>query len=385
MTNIDTLERKLLKLNIKLDKLFFNFEEFSLTAPEISWTAIYIEHQIGKAIVCFKHKEQQQLIDYNILVNQINVRYIQEDQRTNTIPITPQILRNKAILFSVNEYIDMNKYIHRNIKNIKIIIKNDKIEAAIVPLNTISLTTIEKIEQHRQILLKTGKQIHDNIVVIIADIFRKYPGLSHSRIRINNIIYNQLINIYNNPKKIIIAKLKLEKSDLELKEQIKKLEELNNIDFKILAKPIAIKLLEKRKPEIEIIKEILCNHIKIYQNEINSKGKILVNNFNNILQYKINKIDAEYASILNNLNNILNNNIYFNALNEFDTMIVLVARKLALEREKKQINWSILYFQNETKTSYPGNAAKLSETTKEYTKLYQPLINYNMLKYLELI
>ena len=59
MTNIDTLERKLLKLNIKLDKLFFNFEEFSLTAPEISWTAIYIEHQISKTVVSFKYKEQQ--------------------------------------------------------------------------------------------------------------------------------------------------------------------------------------------------------------------------------------------------------------------------------------------------------------------------------------
>ena len=80
----------------------------------------------------------------------------------------------------------MNRYIHKTIKNIKIIIKNDKTEPAIVPPNTILLTNIEKIEQQRKILLKTGKRIYDNIVVIIADIFRKYSGSSFSRIRINN-------------------------------------------------------------------------------------------------------------------------------------------------------------------------------------------------------
>ena len=385
MLNISTLERSLLRLTIKLDKLFLNFEEFSLTAPEISWTINYIDQQINKAMLLFKYKEKQLLIDYNILVNQINIKYIQEGQKTSTIPRQVQS-RNEETLFSVNEYIDMNRYIHRTMKNMKIIMKNDKInDDKAIPSNAIPLTKIEKVEQRKQILLKKGKYIHNKIVIIIADIFRKYPESRPSRMRINNIIYNQLVSIYNYPKKIIIAKLKLEKTDRDFEEQITKLEELKNIDFRLLGEHIVIKLLEKRKPELEIIKEILCSHIKIYQDKIDSKNTILVNNFTTILQYKIDKINTEYTSTLKQLDDTSNKSTNFKPLNELSTMIVLIAKKLAIEREKKQINWSIEYFQNKTKITYPGNVAKLTETTKEYTELYQPEINNNATKYLELI
>ena len=385
MLNISTLERSLLRLTIKLDKLFLNFEKFSLTAPEISWTVNYIDQQINKAMLLFKYKEKQMLIDYNILVNQINIKYIQDAQTTSTIPRQVQ-LRNEETLFSVNEYIDMNRYIHRTMKNMKIIMKNDKInDDKAIPSNAIPLTKIEKVEQRKQILLKKGKYIHNKIVIIIADIFRKYPESRPSRMRINNIIYNQFVSIYNYPKKIIIAKLKLEKTDRDFEEQITKLEELKNIDFRLLGEHIVIKLLEKRKPELEIIKEILCSHIKIYQDKIDSKNTILVNNFTTILQYKIDKINTEYTSTLKQLDDTSNKSTNFKPLNELSTMIVLIAKKLAIEREKKQINWSIEYFQNKTKITYPGNVAKLTETTKEYTELYQPEINNNATKYLELI